>query len=102
MGKVLQYYAYSNTSSGVALFKRRLDWTFGMWNQRSCALFKGLSKKRDKINMELPKGFEAWKEDGVYETAVLADWFYKKSADIAERFDKRNKTSYYKDYLGRA
>lgn len=110
MGEVLQYYAYSNTHNGMALFKRRLDWTIGMWNQKSnfhfytgaWALFRELSKKHGKVTMELPKEFEAWKEDGIYETAVLADWFYKKSAEIAERFDKRNGSNYYKDYLERA
>lgn len=110
MGKVLQYYAYTNTSNGLALFKRRLDWTIGMWNQKSIfhfytgalALFRELSKKQHKADMELPKEFEAFRQDGVYETAVLADWFYKKAEEIAERFDKRNGSSYYADYLGRA
>lgn len=110
MGEVLQYYAYTNASNGLALFKRRLDWTIGMWNQRAnfhfytgaWALFRELSKKQDKAEMELPKESGIWRKDGVYETAVLADWFYKKSADIADKFDKRNGSSYYKDYLEHA
>ena len=110
MGQVLQYYAYSNISNGLTLFKRRLIWTIGMWHQRAnfhfytgaWVLFRELSKEQDKTSMELPKEFEAWKEDGIYETAVLADLFYKKSSEIAERFDKRNGSSYYKDYLERA
>lgn len=108
MGQVLQYYAYKNTARGLKLFKERIEWTKGMWNQRSkfyfytgsWALFKELAKDNNTINIDLSKkAFELWKEEGIYETAVLADWFYKKALEIAESFDNRNGSSYYTEYL---
>lgn len=52
--------------------------------------------------MELPEEFAQWRQDGVYETAMLADWFYKEAKEIAERFDKRNKSDYYMKNLQKA
>lgn len=110
IGKVLQYFAYKNTTKGLNLFVKRLEWTSGIWDIRAkfafytgaWALFRELSKKKEKVEMELPKEFGQWKEDGVYETAVLADWFYKEAESIAESFDKRDGTGYYMECLKRA
>ncbi|MCI9078379.1 MAG: hypothetical protein HFH68_05545 [Lachnospiraceae bacterium] len=110
IGKVLQYYAYRNRTKGLNLFKKRLEWTNGIWNQKakfyfytgSWALFRELSKKQATAEMELPEEFAQWREDGIYETAVLADWFYKETEAIAESFDKRNGTGFYMDYLKHA
>lgn len=52
--------------------------------------------------MELPEEFAQWRKDGIYETSLLADWFYKESETIAESFDKRNGTGFYMEYLKRA
>lgn len=110
MGKVLQYFAYKNTTKGVKLFQKRLEWTNGIWDKKAkfsfytgaWALFRELSKKSETVKMELPMEFAQWREDGVYETAVLADWFYKESEAIAKSFDKRNGTGFYMEYLKHA
>lgn len=110
IGKVMQYFAYKNTKKGVNLFQKRLEWTNGIWDQcakfyfytGAWALFRELSKKTEETEMELPKEFAQWREDGIYETASLADWFYKEAEAIAESFDKRNGSGFYMEYLKRA
>ncbi len=107
MGAVLRYYAYVNTTKGLSIFEKRLEWTINMWNQKAkyyfymgaYVLFREISKKQTDVRMELPVKSEVWREDGIYNTSVLADWFYTQASGIAESFDKRNSNDYYTKHL---
>lgn len=78
-----------------------------MWDQKakyyfymgSYVLFRELSKKKADASLELPAKSGVWREDGIYNTSVLADWFYKQASNIAESFDKRNGNDYYTKHL---
>ena len=53
------------------------------------------------IGMKLPKDFELYNEKGEYRTEDLEKYFYNIANEIAEKFDKRNGCSSYKDRLCR-
>ncbi len=70
-------------------------------------LFTALQQDgRKTVKVVLPVEFELYSKDNSYDPAVLAEWFYNKTADYVERLDKRNGNngnielrSRYDDYL---
>lgn len=107
VGAVLQCWAYTDLDRAVALAESRLVWSLGMWDQKlayaydkgAWLTFRNLSEKMETVQLELPREFPLWREDGGYSTRELADYFYRQSEEIAGRFDRRNGSNWYKKDL---
>ncbi len=56
-------------------------------------------KNRKERKLRFPPEFELFREDGTYVVAELHAWLQREAADIANAFDRRNKTSRFTDRL---
>lgn len=107
LGTVLRSMAYTNPRKGFKLLPHALQLSNGMWNQYGLYYFyKGAwccCKAADGLGLSLmpPQGHPL-QQNKQLDAATLAEWFYTQAVQIAERFDQRNGTDYYKKDLARA
>lgn len=110
LAAILHCWAYVDLDLAIHQIGMRLDWALSMWDQKkkydfykaSWVCFHELSKKQDRISLPLSAAFPLYQEDNMYHTAVLAQWFYTQAEQIAERFDTRNGSDYFKQDLAHA
>ena len=110
IGAVIRCRAHTDIERALELFAKRFEWTVGMWDQKklydfykgAAVLFYRLSKSEKEVYVSLPKSFPLWKEDGIYNTNEVSDWFHAKTLDIAKKFDNRNKSKYFEMNLNAA
>ncbi len=97
----LYAWALMDTERALALFSRRLEWTFGMWDQMwlyefyKAAWICFRESKEKTLALRLPEQFAQYRADGVYSAPELALWFYQQAQDIGARFDRRNRSDYF-------
>ena len=98
IGAILRCWAYTDPERALELFAKRLEWSFGLWDQKkvydfdkgACVCFWQLSKHQQAVHLDLPRAFPLWSEDGAYSTKELANWFREQAETISRRFDERN------------
>ncbi len=98
IGDMLKLYTLTDTSKGIKLFEKHLDWELKSKNMSmnmdfdigAAALFDRIKAKKKTVTLHLPNDFELYREDNTYDTEVLADYYYKKAFDLCNKFDKRN------------
>jgi hypothetical protein len=54
------------------------------------------------LPLRLPDGFPVYQDSGHYETAALQQWLDSACRDLAERFDRRNRSHWYSQQLEEA
>ena len=98
IGAILRCWAYTDPERALELFAKRLEWSFGLWDQKkvydfdkgACVCFRRLSRHQQAVHLDLPRAFPLWREDGAYSTKELANWFRAQAETISRRFDERN------------
>ncbi len=110
VGAVLRCFAYSDPEQSVQLMTEAFPWIGGMWNQKmvydfykgAWAVLHCLSDRQETISLKLPEQLTCRRSDGIYSTKELEEWVYIQAKEIAQRFDHRNGTDYFKTDLGLA
>lgn len=100
---VLRCWSFTDPNRALALFSRRLVWTFGMWDQKSLydfykaawICFQQTARRREQVTLDLPEDFPLYQKAGQYVASVLADWFHQQAAEIGTRFDQRNQADFF-------
>lgn len=103
VGALLRLWASVDLQPAIGLLEKGIQWSIGVWDQsllfdfyrgawEVCSKF---GERQEKIPLQLPKKFSCWQADGIYDSVVLAEWFYTQMAEIADRFDRRNGTHFY-------
>lgn len=103
LGAVLRCWAYTDLDKAIEKLTSRLEWTFGMWDQKkiydfykgAIACFRELAKRQEVVSLNLSKDFPLYNEENSYNCTTLADWFYNQAEVIAKRFDARNQSDYF-------
>ena len=102
---------YAHTNIGKALKIYKEHWKEWMElrcpmdsceTERSiCIFFKELGKARKGGTVKIHYGpsFPLYREDGQYKITELFDFHYSRAKEIAEKFDQRNGTDYYRKKL---
>lgn len=106
-GAVIRCFAYTNMDKAVEKFQIGMKMVLGLWDQiKVYDFYKGayvcfheLARTKDTIMLDLPKEFPLYQEDGNYNCSRLEQWFYGQACTIADKFDTRNKSSYFKDNI---
>lgn len=103
VGALLRLSAHTGPETGLPLLEKGLGWSVGLWDQGllfdfyrgAWALCEALRAGRARIPLALPRSFPLWQPQYQYDPAELARWFRGQAESIAEKFDKRNGSSYY-------
>lgn len=108
MGTLLRMQAAAGDwKNGLKLLKKGLPWTANFWDQDLLFHFylgaaefcRAYSAQSAALKLPAVPGFAADPEDGLYDSAVLAQWFWKRAEEIGARFDRRNGSPRYKQQL---
>lgn len=109
VSKLLKYYTYVDINKGIRIFKEYLPLDIQTKNPidkfnfelQAYYLLKEAKKCRNKktIQLLLDKKFPLYKENGVYEFDELITFFLKNVTEIAQKFDKRNKSNYFSNEI---
>ncbi len=101
--------AYTDPKKSLTVMKKCLPYTVNNKNnsdmfyfyQAAYNLFSQLNEHEiEKVRLKLPyRNENIYKEDGIYSTSELSEYFYDKAMEIAGKFDKRNGNSIYTDML---
>lgn len=97
-----------NVARVTRLFEKHLGWAthnrvpsalfsfhLGAW-----AAFRLIKVQHgNTLHLRLPKDFAQWRDDGVYDCAVLADWFEQQVRDLEVKFNQRNGTARYSQFV---
>lgn len=110
LGAILHCWAYTDLERAVEVCAKRLHWTLDMWDQKKVfefdkgafVCFARLAQQQETVSLSLPARFPLYREDGIYPTAALADWFYQQAAQIGAQFDQRNESDFFTQSLQRA
>ena len=92
---------------GLKLLKKSLPWTENFWDQELLFCFyvgaasfcQAHSVQHTEINLPPVPGFTDCPENGLYDCAALARWFWKRAEEIGARFDRRNGSPNYQRQL---
>ncbi len=96
-------YVHTNPGRGMRIYKKHWrEWEeesdqyekFYAFKDAAC-FFKGLKSEKDTgtIKLDVNDRFPLYNEDGIYSIDSLCSYYYKWAGDIANKFDKRNRTS---------
>ncbi len=94
-----------DVKKSLTIFKKHFLWgyeTLQISNKffyylSSLVMLKKLSQENTKtITMQFPEIFSLYNENGKYEVATLINWFEQEVQTLAQAFDERNETEYYK------
>ncbi|MDO5560995.1 MAG: hypothetical protein Q4F95_15545 [Oscillospiraceae bacterium] len=105
IGILLSLYSVTDVYTGLNIFSHGLRYWLKCHNhmekyyfaQGAYRLFTAADD--DSTGLVLPKEFELYSESNLYDSAQLAEYFYKEALRIAQAFDKRNSNNYYTEYL---
>lgn len=103
LGAVLRCWAYTDLDKAMEKLSSRLEWALEMWDQKKVYdFYKGafaccreLAKRQKEVSLDLCRKFPLYREDGVYDCAMLAQWFHDQAEMIGQRFDQRNGSDYF-------
>ena len=90
--------AFGAGEDGIKLLARCLPWTENLWDQRLRFYFylgaadfcQAYSAQHAKLKLPPVPGFTDRPENGLYDCAALARWFWDQAEEIGGRFDRRN------------
>ena len=107
---VLCCYILSHIKEGLKALERTLPEILQKWSQRerqdyfqsAWLLLTRAAQTDETLSLSLPKEFALYREDGRYNAAELAQWFYEQALDIAKKFDQRNGYPYYQNQMEKA
>lgn len=107
LAAILHCWAYTDLEKALEQIPLYVDWALSMWDQKtkydfckaSWVCFHECSKKQDSVTLPFSTQFPLYREDNVYSSAELAQWFHAEAQMIAERFDARNGSDYFKQDL---
>ena len=106
-GAVIRCFAYTNMDKAVEKFQIGMKMVLGLWDQiKVYNFYKGayvcfheLARTKDTVVLDMPEKFPLYQEDGNYNCNMLEQWFYGQACTIGDKFDERNKSSYFKDNM---
>ena len=92
---------------GIKVLAKCLPWTENLWDQRLLFYFylgaadfcQAHGAQHTEIKLPSVPGFTDRPENGLYDCAALAQWFWSRAAEIGERFDRRNGCPNYEKQL---
>ena len=101
--------ASGDWKDGSKLLKKALPWTANFWDQEllfyfylgAASFYQAYSAEHTEIKLPPVPGFTDCPENGLYDCAALARWFWKRAEEIGGRFDRRNGSSNYRERLKR-
>lgn len=107
---VLCCYILSHIKEGLKALERTLPEIPQKWSQQErqdyfqsvWLLLTRAAQTDETLSLSLPKEFALYREDGRYNAAELARWFYEQALDIAKKFDQRNGYPYYQNQMEKA
>ena len=90
--------ASGDWKDGLKLLKKALPWTNNFWDQDLLFYFylgaadfcQAYSAQHAKLKLPPVPGFTDRPENGLYDCAALARWFWDQAEEIGGRFDRRN------------
>ena len=106
-------HAWSKTDDSLSralhLALKRMAWAESMWDQKKLydfykgchVCFRELNKQEPALKLDpaagesFPESFPFYCKEGVYDTGVLADWFYGQAEAIGKAFDALNGSDYF-------
>lgn len=107
-GKCLLVFAYTDLPKALKILKRQYNDFSKNKSGEQCFYFylgayhtmKGLEKQHEEtVSLNFPHDCEIYEEAGIYSVSDMKKYFYDKAAFIAEKFDDRNKNSFYGNML---
>ncbi|MCE9669452.1 hypothetical protein LY474_16700 [Myxococcus stipitatus] len=112
VGNHIEFLALTgNHARALTLMEKHLEWTLdhGSFNDRflffvaAAFLLERVmaTGERDLLNLRLSKSFPEHRADGGYETKALHAWMLQQATGIATKFDTRNGTTRYSQWIGR-
>jgi hypothetical protein len=54
---------------------------------------------RKELALRLSSEFPLWRDDGLYSTSLLAEWFQRQAQDLEAQFNARNGTARYSEIV---
>ena len=99
--------AFGAGEDGIKLLAKCLPWTENLWDQRLLFYFylgaadfcQAHSAQHAGIKLPPVPGFKDCPENGLYDCAALAQWFWDWAEEIGGRFDRRNGCPNYGRHL---
>ncbi|MDO4943809.1 MAG: DUF4026 domain-containing protein [Ruminococcus sp.] len=105
VGVLLCMYSKVNISAGINIFRRELPNAMACRNHRMKLIFAEGAYRLfgamgdEEIRLVLTKDFPLWNAENNYSAKAISEYFYGIARDLAEKFDKRNGNSFYRDRL---
>ena len=66
----------------------------------AAAFFEKINRdENEQITMKLPRTFELFNEDNLYDPDIMFDYFHEIASEIAKKFDRSYGNTYYSDIL---
>ena len=75
------------------------DWKDGLKLLKIACPCQAHSVQHTEVNLPPVPGFTDCPENGLYDCAALARWFWKRAEEIGARFDRRNGSPNYQRQL---
>ena len=99
--------AFGAGEDGVKVLTKCLPWTENLWDQRLLFYFylgaadfcQAHSAQHAELKLPPVPGFTDRPENGLYDCAALAQWFWSRAEEISGRFDRRNGCPNYEKQL---
>ncbi len=86
-------------SINIFLESRNPDMRFRFANAAAVFFNAVMDGEHEKIVMKLPHSFPLYNDENEYELEKMRDYFADIAKEIADKFDERNGSSWYNDYL---
>ncbi len=107
-GKCLLVLAYTDLPKALKIFRKQYPEFLKHKNGEACFYFylgsyhtmKQLEQQGQKtVNLKLPSDCEIYRKSGVYQISDMKRHLYDKANEIAQKFDERNRNSFFGDML---
>ncbi len=106
---ILRCYSYTRPGRALRVYKKH----WKMWQEGTspadefsktlnvCCFWKKyiMDTGKDTVKLMLDKTFPLYNEENIYSTEKLYNYYYKRTEDIAAKFDKRNNADSYKEEM---
>ncbi len=106
---ILRCYSYTRPGRALRVYKKH----WKMWQEGTspadefsktlnvCCFWKKyiMDTGKDTVKLMLDKTFPLYNEENIYSTEELYNYYYKRTEDIAAKFDKRNNADSYKEEM---
>lgn len=112
MARYLAFLGFTdNHGPALTVLERHVHWAFearapldamAFYISASFVLSRICASGEAKVALRLPRSFALFREDGLYDTGELAQWFEGQAATLAGRFDARNGNQHYASQVARA